>query len=115
MGNSYAERIASLKLKKDRLDKRLNTLEQKAKGERRKLETRQKIIVGGMVLAEMQKDSAFAERLRRLLKSAVTRPHDRAAIEGLLQNAPAAPVMKPLARVSMKAASSIAKKQKPRG
>jgi hypothetical protein len=64
--------------------KRLNALQQKAKGEARKRETRQKIIVGGLVLAYMEKDPSFADRIRDLLAGGVTRAHDREAVAELM-------------------------------
>ena len=83
------ERIAKIKEKKQILDARLNALEQKAKSESRKRETRQKIIVGGAVIAHMEKNPSFAAAIRALLAASVGRPNDKEAIAELLAAAPA--------------------------
>ncbi len=84
MSNDISGRIAQLKQQREKLSHRLNALEQKEKSEARKLDTRRKIIVGGAVVAEMQKDSEFAAVVRALLLRYVARPNDRAAVAELL-------------------------------
>ncbi len=84
MPKDTATKIAALKSKKEQLAKRLNALEQKARLDGRKRETRQKIIVGGLVLAYMEKDAAFANRIRELIKGGVTRPHDIEAVAEII-------------------------------
>ncbi|WP_156964695.1 hypothetical protein [Methylocapsa aurea] len=84
MPKDYADRIAKLKEKKEKLGERLGALEQKAKAETRKRDTRRKIIVGGAVLAQMGKDSVLASMVRKLLAASVGRPMDREAIADLL-------------------------------
>jgi hypothetical protein len=84
MAKDTTAKIAALKEKKDQLAKRLAALEQKARTDDRKRETRQKIIVGGLVLAYMEKDPSFADRIRELIAGGVTRPHDREAVAELL-------------------------------
>ena len=78
------DRIAALKAKKDALAAQLNTLQQKAKGENRKIDTRRKIIVGGAVLAHMEKHPDFAKLVRTILAASVGRQNDREAIADLL-------------------------------
>lgn len=97
MAKDTASKIAALKSKKQQLAKRLSALEQKEKTDARKRETRQKIIVGGLVLAHMQKDEGFARVVRGLLVEHVTRPHDREAVAELLNAAPGASGAKPAA------------------
>ncbi len=63
---------------------RLNTLSTKAKQEERKRDTRRKIIVGGMVIAAMERDEDFAARIAALLGAYVGRPNDREVIADLL-------------------------------
>jgi len=84
MSKDVAERIAKLKEKRDKLAQRLNALEQKAKDDNRKRETRQKIIVGGAVLAEMEKDDDFAASIRVLLARYVARPRDKETLGDIL-------------------------------
>jgi hypothetical protein len=71
----------------------MSALQQKEKAETRKRDTRRKIIVGGLVLAYIEKDPAFADKIRELIAGGVTRPHDVAAVADLLpaNNAPPAP------------------------
>jgi hypothetical protein len=84
MANDFADRIARLKDKKNKLAGQLGALEQKAKAASRKLDTRRKIIVGGAVLAHMEKDATFASAMQKLLGAYVGRPLDREAIADLL-------------------------------
>ncbi len=84
MAKDISGRIAQLKQKQEQLARRLNALEQKEKSQTRKLDTRRKIIVGGAVLSEMNKDPEFASILRALLLRYVARPNDREAVADLL-------------------------------
>lgn len=84
MSKDNAERIAKLKEKREKLAIRLNALEQKDKDDRRKRDTRRKIIVGGAVLTQMEKDSAFASIVRQILAQSVGRQNDRETISDLL-------------------------------
>ncbi len=68
-----------------------NTLEQKAKTEDRKRDTRRKIIVGGAILVEMQKQPAFAKIMAQMLSATVGRQSDREAIADLLALATQSP------------------------
>ena len=61
MPKSYGERIEKLKEQREKIKRRLNTLEQKAINKKWKRDTRRKIIVGGAVLVEMQIDPKFAD------------------------------------------------------
>ena len=83
------KKISKLLQKREKLDSRLNTLQQKAKVESRKLDARRKIVVGGAVIARMEKDPAFAASIRSLLLASVGRPKDRAAIADLVGETPA--------------------------
>jgi hypothetical protein len=84
MPRPITDRIAALKAKQDQLAARLKPLEARAKLEDRKRDTRRKIIVGGTVLAAMEKDQAFAAGVAALLARWVERPNDRAVIADLL-------------------------------
>lgn len=84
MPKDYADRIAKLKQQRQKIEARLNNLDQKAKDENRKRETRQKIIVGGAVLAEMEKDDDFAASIRVLLGRYVGRQRDRETLGHIL-------------------------------
>jgi hypothetical protein len=73
-------RREKLEKQKARIEARLKALDAKENAERRKRETRRKIIVGGAALAHAAHDPAFAAALRAALALAVTRPQDRKAI-----------------------------------
>ena len=60
MVKNVEERIARIKQQREALAQRLNALEQKSKSEARKRDTRRKIIVGGAVIAQMEKMPDFA-------------------------------------------------------
>jgi len=84
MVKNVDERIAQIKQKREKLAQRLNALEQKSKSESRKRDTRRKIIVGGALIAQMEKDHAFAATVRQILAASVGRQNDREAIADLL-------------------------------
>jgi hypothetical protein len=84
MPKDYGEQIEKLKAQRQKIERRLNTLEQKAIDKGHKRDTRRKIIVGGAVLAEMQIDADFANVIHGLLARHVRRPNDREAIADLL-------------------------------
>ncbi len=88
MVKNVEERIARIKQQREALAQRLNALEQKSKSEARKRDTRRKIIVGGAVIAQMEKDQTFAAAVRRILAQSVGRQNDREAIADLLDAAP---------------------------
>ena len=90
MSKPIADRIAALKEKQDLLAARLNTLTATAKKEQRKRDTRRKIIVGGVVLLAIEKDTVLAERVKALLVQSVGRPIDKAVIADLLPRSPTA-------------------------
>jgi electron transfer flavoprotein alpha subunit len=83
-----ADRIAALKAQQEALTQRLSQLEAKERADQRKLDTRRKIVVGGAVLAHLQKDPLFAQTLAMVLNATVGRPLDRAVIADLLQPQP---------------------------
>jgi hypothetical protein len=91
MPPKISDRLAALKQKQEAIARQVNALQQKEKSESRKRDTRRKIIVGGLVLAYMEKDPAFADVVHGLIRHGVTRPHDVEAVAGLLPENSAAP------------------------
>ena len=87
MVKNVDERIARIKQQREALAQRLNALEQKSKSEARKRDTRRKIIVGGAVIAQMEKVPDFANFIRTFLDASVGRQNDREAIADLLNAA----------------------------
>jgi len=84
MPPKISDRLAALKQKQEAIAKQMAALQQKEKAEGRKRDTRRKIIVGGIVLAYMEKDPAFADVVHGLIRQNVARPHDVAAVADLL-------------------------------
>ena len=84
MAKNVDERIARIKQQREALAQRLNALEQKAASEARKRDTRRKIIVGGAIIAQMEKMPDFANLVRTVLNASVGRQNDREAIADLL-------------------------------
>jgi hypothetical protein len=84
MPRPITDRIAAIKAKQEQLAARLKPLAAKAKLEDRKRDTRRKIIIGGMVIAAMERDEDFAARIAALLAAYVARPNDREVIADLL-------------------------------
>lgn len=82
------DRITKLKEKREKLDQRLNSFAQKAKTVERKRDTKRKIVVGGAILAHLDKDPAFAASVRSLLAASVGRISDREVIADLLPALP---------------------------
>ena len=89
MVKNVDERIARIKQQREALAQRLNALEQKSKSEARKRDTRRKIIVGGAIIAQMEKVADFAATsFAHILDASVGRQNDREAIADLLGAAP---------------------------
>lgn len=65
MAKDYDEQLAKLKAKREQLDARMSKLAQKAKNETRKRDARRKIVIGGAILAYMEKDESCAPGSRR--------------------------------------------------
>lgn len=84
MAKTVADRIAALKAKQEKLAHRLVKLEASQKSKARKHDTRRKIIIGGAVLVQMERDAAFAASIRSLLGVSVGRIRDRQTIADLL-------------------------------
>jgi hypothetical protein len=84
MKKPIADRIADIKARQEKLAARLNTLASKAKKEERKRDTRRKIVVGGTIIAAMEKNTVLAELVRNVLNASVTRPQDREVVQDLL-------------------------------
>ena len=77
---STADRLTTLRQKREQLDAQLRALEVRSKQAERKADTRRKVIAGALALEHYEKnpDSEFRRILRRLLDEYVVRPHDRA-------------------------------------
>jgi hypothetical protein len=88
---SAADRLKTLRQKREQLDAQLRGLEARNKQAERKADTRRKVIAGALALEHYEKnrDSEFHRILFRLLDEYVVRPHDRALFPELGEAAPA--------------------------
>jgi hypothetical protein len=86
MTKNTTARIEALKLKKQQIAAKLSALEARSKGDKRKKDTRRKIIFGAAVIAYAEKDQAFANKLKEILDKAVTRDHDKALLDDWLKD-----------------------------
>ena len=86
---SLEERKAALEHRRHQLAAQLAKLDAQAKTQERKKDARQKIIVGGAVLAHARLHPEFASTLADILGKAVTRETDRNTIADLLHTADA--------------------------
>ena len=77
---STADRLTTLRQKREQLDAQLRALEARSKQAERKADTRRKVIAGALALEHYEKNpgSEFRRILLRLLDEYVVRPHDRA-------------------------------------
>jgi len=71
------EQLEELAVKKRQLEARMQKKKAQVRGEKRKKDTRRKIIAGALALEHMAHDKQFADTMKRLLLEHVTRPEDR--------------------------------------
>ena len=90
------ERIEKAKLAVKQAKARLQAIENRQSEAERKLDTRRKIILGGLLLDAAEKDEKFA-RVVQVLVGRVTRDQDAKAFDGWQQPQPAAPAPTPTA------------------
>ena len=75
------EQIDKARLKAEQAKARLHALEARLGEAARKLDTRRKIIMGGLLLDAAEKDERYAEVVAALM-GRIERDHDRKAFEG---------------------------------
>ena len=87
---STADRLKTLRDKREQLDAQLRALEARNKQAERKADTRRKVIAGALALEHYEKnpDFEFHRILFRLLDEYVVRPHDRALFPELVETDP---------------------------
>ncbi len=88
------EQIEKARLAVKQAKARLQAIENRQSTAERKLETRRKIILGGLLLDAAEKDEKFARALQ-VLVGRVSREQDTKAFEGWQQPRPATPVSAP--------------------
>lgn len=74
------EKIAELEQREAQLKAQIQREKAKKRTADRKLDTRQKVIIGGMVKAHCEIDPNFKAVIEQLLDRHVTREHDRKAL-----------------------------------
>lgn len=84
------EQIEKARLAVKQAKARLQAIENRQSEAERKLDTRRKIILGGLLLDAAEKDEKFA-RVVQVLVGRVTRDQDTKAFDGWQQPQPAAP------------------------
>ena len=94
MALATPERIEKAKLAVKQAKARLQAIENRQSTAERKIETRRKIILGGLLLDAAEKDEKFACALQ-VLVGRVSRDQDAKAFEGWQQPRPATPVPAP--------------------
>lgn len=75
------DQIEKARLKAEQAKARLQTLEARLSDAARKLDTRRKIIMGGLLLDAAEKDEGYAKVVAALMQR-IERDHDRKAFEG---------------------------------
>ena len=88
------ERIEKARLKANQAKASLQALEARLSEAGRKLDTRRKIILGGLLIDAASKDERYAKVVSALL-GRIDRDHDRQAFEGWTPPAPLAPSAAP--------------------
>ena len=81
MPKTPKEKIAELEAAREKLNARLSAERAKLRRQKRKNETRRKIVIGSVVLAHAEHDENFNELLWTVLKNRVIRPADRELLE----------------------------------
>ena len=81
------EQIEKARLKAEQAKARLHALEARLSEAARKLDTRRKIIMGGLLLDAAEKDERYAKVVAALM-GRIERDHDRKAFEGWTPPAP---------------------------
>ena len=89
------EQIDKARLAVKQAKARLQAIENRQSEAERKLETRRKIILGGLLLDAAEKDEKFARALQ-VLVGRVSRDQDAKTFEGWQQPRPAAPFADPV-------------------
>jgi hypothetical protein len=86
---STADRLKTLRERREQLDAQLRALEARSKQAEPKADTRRKVIAGALALEHYEKnpDSEFHRIIFRLLNEYVVRPHDRALFPELVDHA----------------------------
>lgn len=84
MATSLSDRKAKLEQKAAQLKAQLKALESQESKQRRKQETREKVVIGGAVLAHARLDAAFRTTLLDVLRRAVQREEDVKTVAGII-------------------------------
>ena len=77
MRPSNQERIEALRVRRAEIDAELSRLSARARADSRKQDTRRKILIGAVILQEMQDKPEFRDYVHSLLKARLSKPRDR--------------------------------------
>lgn len=84
MAKTAAEKLAELEKQAAAIKARMQAIKSREQGAERKADTRRKIIVGGLLIAEAMGKPEAAAKLVRLIDAKVTRDVDKTALEPLV-------------------------------
>jgi hypothetical protein len=87
--SSDQERLQKLQERRDQLNAQLAAIEARAKQTKKKQDDRRKILLGSLILADLETQSELRNYLVERLPSFLTRPEDRKLFADLLPGAPA--------------------------
>ena len=90
MAKTAAEKLAELEKQAEALRAKMQAIKAREKEAERKADTRRKIIVGGLLIAEALGKPEAAAKLLRLIDAKVTRDVDKKALEPLIAELKAA-------------------------
>jgi protein subunit release factor B len=77
MRPSTLDRIENLRARRAQLDAELSRLEAKTRSENRKMDTRRKILIGAIIMQEMEDDPEVDAHVKGLLEKRLSKPRDR--------------------------------------
>ena len=84
VAKTAAEKLAELEKQAAAIKARMQAIKSREQGAERKADTRRKIIVGGLLIAEAMGKPEAAAKLVRLIDAKVTRDVDKTALEPLV-------------------------------
>lgn len=78
MSDGKSNRIETLRARRAQIDARLSQLEARSRAEKRKEDTRRKILLGAILMQEMEARPETDAWARKLLAERLAKPRDRA-------------------------------------
>lgn len=76
-----SERVEALRARKAQIEAEISRLQATARSKSRKADTRKKILIGALILQEMERRQDFDAWVRKLLAEGLTKNRDRALFD----------------------------------